>query len=156
MRMTSGGHDSKLVLLIEDDADDERLTRLALRRNNIMNEIVVACDGQEALDYLTGSGHYENRDTSILPSVIFIDLNIPKVSGLDVLRHIRSHEATRRIPVIILTGSNDPKAMEESYLAGANSYVVKPTDPADLSDTVLQLGMYWLLLNRTVPERQRA
>lgn len=150
------GHESKLVLLIEDDADDERLTRLALRRNNIMNEIVVACDGQEALDYLTGSGAYAVRGRPSVPSVIFIDLNIPKVSGLDVLKHIRANEATRRTPVIVLTGTDDQAAMEACYQAGANSFVVKPSDPADLSDVVLQLGMYWLLLNKTVPDRVRA
>ncbi|MFZ4507185.1 MAG: response regulator [Fimbriimonas sp.] len=156
MRIGSIGHDSKLVLLIEDNEDDERLMRMALRRQNIINEIVVAYDGQEALDYLDGDGAHTGRDTSVLPMVIFVDLKIPKVSGVEVIRRLRANPKTRRIPVIVLTGMSDPESIAECYEAGANSYVVKPTDAGDFSDMVLQLGMYWLLLNRPSPDRVTA
>ena len=150
------GHDSKLILLIEDNEDDQRLTLRALRRNNIMNEVVVACDGQEAVDYLFGTGSFSGRDLSVMPAVVVLDLNLPGLSGLEVLERIRNTEATRRIPVVVLTSSQDENQIEAAYSRGANSYVQKPNDPSDFSEMVLQMAMYWLLLNRTMPERMLA
>jgi CheY-like chemotaxis protein len=148
--------DSKLILLIEDNVDDERLTLRALRKNNIMNEVVVACDGQEAVDYLFGTGSFSGRDMSVMPAVVILDLKLPRVSGLDVLRRIRQDPSTQHIPVVVLTASEDEKQIEESYSLGANSFIQKPTDSAEFSEMVLQLAMYWLLLNRTTPERMLA
>ena len=147
--------ENKLILLIEDNVDDERLTLRALRRNNIMNEVVVACDGQEAIDYLFASGKYEGRDTSDHPAVVVLDLHLPRMSGLEVLRRIRASEETKRIPIVVLTSSEDETEIENCYASGANSYIRKPTDPGEYSEMVLQLAMYWLLLNRTAPEKLR-
>jgi two-component system, response regulator len=149
----SPGLDSKLILLIEDNIDDERLTLRALRKNNIMNEVVVACDGQEAIDYLFGSGAFSGRDMTVMPAVVVLDLKLPKLSGLEVLRRIRGEGPTRRIPVVVLTSSEDEVQIEESYALGANSFIKKPTDPTDFSEMILQVAMYWLLLNRVAPER---
>lgn len=149
---SASGSESKLILLIEDNTDDERLTLRALRRNNIMNEVVVACDGQEAIDYLFGSGSFSGRDMSSMPAVVILDLKLPRLSGLEVLSRIRGDERTRRLPVVVLTSSEDSRQIEESYAAGANSFIRKPTDPAEFSEMVLQVAMYWLLLNRTMPE----
>jgi two-component system, response regulator len=142
---------SKLVLLIEDNVDDERLTLRALRKNNIMNEVVVAVDGEEALDYLFGSGKYAGRDLSVMPAVVILDLKLPKLSGLEVLKRIRTNDSTRLLPVVVLTASDDRQQIMESYTLGVNSFIKKPTDPSEFSEMVLQLGMYWLLLNRTPP-----
>lgn len=152
----NSGHESKLILLIEDNEDDQRLTLRALRRNNIMNEVVVACDGQEAVDYLFGTGSFSGRDLSVMPAVVVLDLNLPGLSGLEVLKRIRATAETRRIPVVVLTASEDENQIEESYAMGANSFVQKPHDPSDFSEMVLQMAMYWLLLNRTMPERMLA
>ncbi len=149
----TGGLDSKLILLIEDNIDDERLTLRALRKNNIMNEVVVACDGQEAVDYLFGTGSFAGRDMSVMPAVIILDLKLPRLSGLDVLKMIRADERTRRLPVVVLTSSDDETQVEETYAHGANSFIRKPTDPSEFSEMVLQVAMYWLLLNRMTPER---
>lgn len=148
--------DSKLILLIEDNVDDERLTLRALRRNNIMNEVVVACDGQEAIDYLFGTGSFSGRDLSVMPAVVILDLKLPRLSGLEVLKRIRTVPATMRLPVVVLTSSEDVNQIEESYALGANSFIQKPTDPTEFSEMVLQVAMYWLLLNRTTPERMLA
>ena len=156
MAMSSSGHESKLILLIEDNIDDERLTLRALRRNNIMNEVVVACDGQEALDYLFGTGSFQGRDLSVMPAVVVLDLKLPRLSGLEVLQRIRDNQATQRLPVVVLTSSEDESQIEEAYRLGANSFIQKPTDPSDYSEMVLQVAMYWLLLNRTTPERMLA
>ena len=150
---SSSGHESKLILLIEDNIDDERLTLRALRRNNIMNEVVVACDGQEAVDYLFGTGTFAGRDLSVMPAVVVLDLKLPRLSGLEVLSKIRETAETRRLPVVVLTSSEDETQIEEAYKLGANSFIQKPTDPSEYSEMVLQLAMYWLLLNRTTPER---
>lgn len=150
---TTPGTESKLILLIEDNIDDERLTLRALRKNNIMNEVVIAGDGQQALDYLFGTGEYSGRDVSIMPAVIILDLKLPKLSGLEVLKRIRESERTRRIPVVVLTASDDMAQVEASYQIGANSFIRKPTDPSEFSEMVLNVAMYWLLLNRTMPER---
>ena len=121
-----------------------------------MNEVVVACDGQEAVDYLFCTGSFTGRDMSIMPAVVILDLYLPRVSGLDVLKRIREDSRTRRIPVVVLTSSDDEKHIEESYALGANSFIQKPQDTSDFSEMVLQLAMYWLLLNRTTPERMLA
>lgn len=149
----SPGSESKLILLIEDNIDDERLTLRALRKNNIMNEVVVACDGQEAIDYLYGTGSFSGRDMTVMPAFVILDLKLPKLSGLEVLRRIRSESHTRRLPVVVLTASEEPSQIEESYALGANSFIKKPTDPTDFSEMILQVAMYWLLLNRVAPER---
>lgn len=149
----SPGSESKLILLIEDNIDDERLTLRALRKNNIMNEVVVACDGQEAIDYLFGSGSFSGRDMSVMPAVVILDLKLPKLSGLEVLKRIRGEIQTRRLPVVVLTSSEDEQQIEESYALGANSFIKKPTDPTDFSEMILQVAMYWLLLNRVAPDR---
>ena len=157
MSKSSGaGFDSKLSLLIEDNIDDERLTLRALRRNNVMNEVVVACDGQEAIDYLFGTGSFAGRDMAVMPAVVILDLKLPRLSGLDVLRRIRTDDRTKRLPVVVLTSSDDESQIEESYALGANSFIQKPTDPSEYSEMVLQVAMYWLLLNRTTPERMLA
>jgi CheY-like chemotaxis protein len=148
-RISAQDYQNKLVLLIEDNTDDERLTLRALRKNNVMNEVVVACDGQEAVDFVTASGKFAGRDTSLLPSVVILDLKIPKLDGLSVLREIRENEATRYVPVIALTASEDEDKIRSAYAARVNSFVKKPTDPDQYSETILNTVMYWLLLNRT-------
>jgi len=150
------GSESKLILLIEDNIDDERLTLRALRRNNIMNEVVVACDGQEAIDYLFGTGSFTGRDLSVMPAVVILDLKLPRLSGLEVLKRIRETEVTKRLPVVVLTASDDESQIEAAYKLGANSFIQKPTDPSEFSEMILQTAMYWLLLNRTTPERMLA
>ena len=139
----------KVILLVEDNADDEILTLRALKVNNIANEVVVARDGAGALDYLFGTGPHSGRDTSVRPQVVLLDLNLPKIAGLDVLRRIRSEESTRMLPVVVLTTSNEEKDLVDGYSLGANSYVRKPVDFAQFSEAVRQLGMYWLVLNTT-------
>ncbi len=144
---------TKVVLLIEDNPDDKRLTLRALRKNNIMNEVVVAYDGQEALDYLFAQGKFSDRDSQLTPSLIILDLKLPGLSGMDVLKRIRTDSATSGIPIVVLTGSDEPSMIESAYRAGANSYIVKPTGSADYSDMVLHIGMYWLLVNEAPPMR---
>ena len=145
------GMESKVVLLIEDNADDERLTLRALRRNNIMNEVVVAVDGETALKHLHGDEGATER-----PALILLDLRLPGLSGFDVLQKIREHPKTRLIPIVVLTANRDPDAIVKAYEAGANSYLVKPTDPVEYSEVVLQIGMYWLLLNEVAGQKTRA
>ncbi len=139
----------KVILLVEDDPDDELLTRRALERNNICNELVVARDGEQALDYLFGTGSYEGRDTSVMPQVILLDLGLPKVDGLEVLERVRSDERTRRLPVVVLTSSEEEQDRVESYVRGANSFVRKPVDFVEFAVAVQSLGMYWFVLNET-------
>lgn len=145
------GSDKKVILLIEDNIDDERLTLRALRKNNIINEVVVAYDGQEGLDFLFGEGTFKGRDQSLMPALIVLDLTLPKLSGIEVLKRIRESAATRCIPVVVLTSDEDPGKVSQCYDLGANSFIRKPTDPSDFSEMVLQVAMYWLLLNRTAP-----
>jgi two-component system, response regulator len=140
------------ILLVEDNPDDELLTRRALKKNNICNEVVVAHDGAEALEYLFGTGRYEGRDPEDTPQVILLDLALPKVDGLEVLKRIRSEERTRRLPTVILTSSEDEEALVKGYELGANSYVRKPVDVAQFREAVRELGMYWVVLNET-PQR---
>lgn len=149
----TSSQDKKVILLIEDNVDDERLTLRALRKNNIMNEVVVAYDGQEAVDYLFGS---PAQPAQAEPAFVILDLGIPKVSGLDVLREIRSHDVTRRLPVVVLTSSTDHEDVRTAYRSGANSFIRKPTDPREFSETILQVALYWLLLNQSAVDRRYA
>lgn len=142
------------ILLVEDNPDDEALTLRALKKNNIANEVVVARDGAEALDYLFGTGQYAGRDMSVMPHVVLLDLNLPRVGGLDVLRKIRTEERTRLLAVVVLTSSKEDEDLIRSYSLGANSYVRKPVDFAQFSEAVKTLGLYWLLLNETAPPQR--
>lgn len=136
-------------MLIEDNPDDELLTRRALKKNNICNEVVVARDGVEALDYLFGTGTHEGRDLGEMPQVVLLDLKLPKVDGLEVLRRVRADERTRLLPVVILTSSKEQQDLVDGYGCGANSYIRKPVDFAQFVEAVRQLGLYWLILNET-------
>ena len=137
----------KTILLVEDNPDDVKLTLRALNKSNILNEVVVAQDGVEALDYLFGTGKFEGRDTRILPQMILLDLKMPRMDGLEVLHRIREDERTKVLPVVILTTSSEDKDRLESYKLGANSYVRKPVDFNQFVEAVRQLGLYWLVLN---------
>jgi two-component system response regulator len=139
----------KSILLVEDNLDDEALTRRALKKNNISNEVVVARDGAEALDYLFGTGKYEGRDLSDMPQLVLLDLKLPKVDGLEVLRRMRADERTRLLPVVILTSSREQQDLVDGYGYGANSYIRKPVDFGQFVEAVRQLGLYWLVLNET-------
>jgi two-component system response regulator len=142
-----------MILLVEDNPDDEALTLRAFRKNNIGNEIVVAHDGEEALEYLFRRGKYAERDPHKLPEVILLDLKLPKVDGLEVLRQIRTNQDTRLLPVVILTSSKEEQDLIEGYSQGANSYVRKPVDFNKFIEAVRQLGLYWLVLNETPPRK---
>jgi two-component system response regulator len=144
-----------MILLIEDNSDDEALTIRALERNNIGNKMVVARDGVEALDFLFGTGAYAERDLSVMPQLILLDLKLPKLDGLEVLRRIRGDESTRLLPVVVLTSSNEEQDRITSYGLGANSYVRKPVDFNEFVAGVRQLGLYWLILNEAPPVRTR-
>jgi len=138
---------AKVILLIEDNASDIALTERALSRNNITNELVVAQDGQEGLDYLFGAGAHAGRDTGVLPVLILLDLKLPRVDGLEVLRRIRADARTRRVPVVILTSSREEQDIAAGYDLGVNSYIRKPVDFHQFSETIRQLGLYWLVIN---------
>ena len=137
----------KYILLVEDNPDDQTLTVRALKKANILNEIVVANNGEEALDYLFGTGVYADRDLSIMPEVILLDLRMPKIDGLEVLKRIRANERTKFLPVVILTSSLEERDLVESYKLGANSYIQKPVDFVEFAESVRTLGVYWLALN---------
>jgi CheY-like chemotaxis protein len=143
------------ILLVEDNPDDEALTLRAFRKNNVTNEVVVARDGAEALDYLFGTGTYANRDVTVLPQVVILDLKLPKIDGLEVLRRLRAAPQTKLLPVVILTSSNEERDRLQGYGLGANSYVRKPVDFAEFVDAVRQLGLYWLLLNERPPSLRK-
>ncbi len=138
---------TKTILLVEDNPDDVKLTLRALKKSNIYNEMVVAEDGVEALDYLFGSGKYAGRNTDMKPQLILLDLKMPKMDGLEVLHKIRADERTKLLPVVILTTSNEDRDRIESYKLGANSYIRKPVDFNQFAEAVKQLGLYWLVLN---------
>jgi two-component system, response regulator len=138
---------SKTILLAEDNPDDVKLTLRALQKNNILNEVIVAEDGVEALDYLFGTGKFAGRDAGLLPQVVLLDLKMPRIDGLEVLQRIRADERTKLLPVVVLTTSSEDKDRVESYKLGANSYVRKPVDFNQFADAVRQLGLYWLVLN---------
>jgi CheY-like chemotaxis protein len=142
---------TKTILLIEDNPSDIDLTKRALEKGRILNELVVVSDGQEALDYLYGNGAYKGRKTSDLPTLTLLDLKLPKVSGLDVLRTIRGEACTRRLPVVILTSSREEQDMAASYDLGVNSYIRKPVNFEHFVRSVAQLGLYWLVLNEEPP-----
>ena len=144
----------KAILLVEDNANDEYLTLRALKKHNVANEVVVARDGVEALDYLFGTGAHAGRDVRELPLVVLLDLKLPKVDGLEVLRRVRADERTRLLPVVILTSSNEERDVIHGYELGTNSYVQKPVDFAAFMDAVGQLGLYWLMLNQPVPTQK--
>ncbi|MCR4321276.1 MAG: response regulator [Candidatus Brocadiaceae bacterium] len=137
----------KYILLVEDNPDDQALTVRALKKANILNEIVLANNGEEALDYLFGTGAYAGRDLSIMPEVILLDLRMPKIDGLEVLKRIRADERTKFLPVVILTSSMEERDLVESYKLGANSYIQKPVDFVEFAEAVQTLGVYWLVLN---------
>jgi two-component system response regulator len=141
----------RIILLVEDNANDEALTLRALRKANILNQVVVVRDGAEAIDYLHAKGRFAGRDVTDVPQVVLLDLNLPKVGGHDVLRVIRADARTRLIPVVVLTSSKQERDLIEGYNLGANSYVVKPVDFPQFSAAVAQLGLYWLLLNERPP-----
>jgi len=138
----------KIILLVEDNEDDALLTVRALNRNNILNDVVIARDGAEALDFLFCTGAHAQRDRAVMPQVVLLDLNLPKVNGLQVLERIRKDERTRLLPVVVLTTSNEEVDMIKSYALGANSYIRKPVNFEQFTEAVRQLGMYWLVLNQ--------
>ena len=141
----------KIIMLVEDNPDDEALTLRALRKNNIQNEVMVAHDGVEALDYLFGTGTYVTRDARIKPVVVLLDLKLPKIDGLEVLRRLRADERTKFIPVVVLTSSKEEQDLINSYSFGCNSYIRKPVDFVQFVEAVRQLGLYWLILNEAPP-----
>jgi len=141
----------KVILLVEDNENDETLMVQALKKNHITNEIVVARDGEEALNYLFGRGPYVSRDVSLQPQVIFLDLNLPKINGHEVLKRLRADPRSQRIPVVVLTTSDEENDILSSYSLGANSYVRKPLEFQQLIVAVQQLGLYWLIINQTSP-----
>ncbi len=137
----------KRILLVEDNPDDEALTIRALKANNLRNEIVVARDGAEAVDFLFGTGAYAERDTTNQPELVLLDLNLPKLNGLEVLKKIRSDNRTQLLPVVVLTTSDEYRDRVDSYRFGANSYIGKSLNFEEFSESVRQLGLYWLSLN---------
>ena len=141
----------KTILLVEDNADDEELTIRALRKNNVANNLVVARDGVEALDFLFGTGAYSGRNTAVLPGLVLLDLKLPKIDGLEVLRRIRADERTRRMPVTVLTSSREEQDLIKCYDLSANSYIRKPVEFDQFTEAVRQLGLYWLILNEVSP-----
>ena len=141
----------KVILLVEDNPSDIGLTKRAFEKNRIQNKLVVAEDGQEALDYLFGAGAYAGRDTSEMPAVVLMDLKLPKVDGLEALRRIRAHDLTKRLPVVILTSSREDQDVAMSYDLGANSYIRKPVDFQQFAEAVRTLDLYWVVLNEPPP-----
>ena len=146
---------SKIILLVEDNPSDVGLTQRALAKSRVSNELVVAEDGQEALDYLFGAGAYAGREVTELPALVLLDLKLPRVDGLEVLRQIRADERTRRLPVVILTTSKEEQDVAQSYDLGANSYIRKPVDFTQFAQAVEHLGLYWLVLNESAPPKVR-
>jgi CheY-like chemotaxis protein len=141
----------RYILLVEDNPDDEELTLLSLRKNNLAHEIVVVRDGVEAIEFLFGNGQYAGRDLSRTPTVILLDLKLPKLDGLGVLKRLRADERTRMLPVVVLTSSSQDADVIASYNLGANSYVRKPVEFGSFVEAVSNLGLYWVLLNRPPP-----
>ena len=148
--------DKKIILLVEDNTDDEVLTIHALKESNVSNEVVVARDGVEALDYLFGEGSYSGRDTSVMPELTLLDLKLPKIDGLEVLRRIRADKRTKLLPVVILTSSKEERDLIRGYNLGANSYIRKPVDFVQFRKAVQHLGLYWLVLNVAPPKVEMA
>ncbi|MBI3831761.1 MAG: response regulator [Planctomycetes bacterium] len=146
----------KIILLVEDNPDDEVLSLRAFKKNNVTNEVIVVRDGQEALDYLFCAGAHAHRDTSIQPTVILLDLNLPKIDGLEVLRRIRADNRTRLLPVVILTSSKEEQDLLRGYGLGANSYIRKPVNFNEFVEAVGKLQLYWTLLNEPPPHTANA
>ena len=146
---------SGVILLVEDNADDVELTLIAFKQHKLVSDIIVAKDGEEALDYLFATGMHAGRDPQLLPEVVLLDLNLPKIDGLGVLRRMRTDDRTRRIPVVILTSSKEEEDILRSYDLGANSFVQKPVDFAAFIDAAHHLGVYWLVLNESPPAGTR-
>jgi two-component system response regulator len=153
--MAKSQKDSRFILLVEDNPDDELLTIKALKESKIKNEVVVAHDGVEALDFLYGTGTHKGRDVRIVPDVILLDLKLPRIDGLEVLRRIRADERTKILPVVILTSSREEQDVMNGYRLGANSYIRKPVDFDNFSEAIRHLGLYWLVLNEN-PNRIRS
>jgi two-component system, response regulator len=149
------GEKPSMILLVEDNEDDELLTLRALTRNNIKNEVVVARNGADALDFLFGTGAHAGRDLSVMPEVTLLDLKLPKVSGLEVLRALRANDLTKLLPVVVLTSSLEEQDLIRSYGFGAHSYVRKPVDFNQFTEAVRHLGLYWLILNEKPPMPRR-
>jgi two-component system response regulator len=145
--------DKRVILLVEDNPDDVELTMRALKKNNIVNEVVVVYDGVEALDYLFGTGKYGGRDTVVLPELVLLDLKLPRIDGLEVLKRLREDERTKLIPVVILTSSKEESDLIAGYELGANSYIRKPIKFDEFVKVVGELGLYWLVLNEPPPRR---
>jgi two-component system response regulator len=145
---------TKVILLVEDNESDELLTLRAFKRSNILNEIVVARDGSEALDYIFGKGVHAGRDASVLPALVLLDLNLPKIDGMGVLRAIRADARTGLLPVVVLTSSKEDEDVVKSYELGANAYVRKPVDFVQFSEAARTLGLFWLVLNEPPPVRR--
>ena len=142
----------RVILLVEDNPDDEALTIRAMKKNNILNDIMVVRDGVEALDYLFGRGKFAGRNVTEAPQVILLDLNLPKIGGLEVLRQIRNDDRTHLFPVVVLTSSREERDLVKSYKLGANSYIRKPVDFDQFTEAIRQLGLYWLVLNE-IPDQ---
>jgi two-component system response regulator len=142
---------NRMLLLVEDNPTDEKLTIRAFKKSGVPIEIVVVRDGAEALDYLFATGKYQARDPSVLPSVVMLDLKLPRIDGLEVLRRIRANEGTRSLPVVILTSSKENEDLVRGYALGANAYVRKPVDYAEFAEAAKTLGLFWLVLNEPVP-----
>ncbi len=144
--------DRTTILLIEDNPDDVELTLHAFQKNHMANDVVVASDGAEGLDYLFGTGKYAGRDAEEFPALILLDLQLPKIGGLEVLRRVREDERTKRIPVVIMTTSDEEEDIVNGYNGGANSYLRKPVDFTEFMNAVKQLEMYWMVLNTPPPK----
>jgi len=142
---------SKVILLVEDNPDDVALTKRALEKSHVANKLVVAEDGEEALDYLFGTGTFDGRDVSVMPTLILLDLKLPKIDGREVLKKIRSDVRTKRLPIVVLTSSNERDDVQTCYDFGVNSYIRKPVDFIQFSEAIKHLGLYWLVINEPPP-----
>jgi two-component system response regulator len=147
---------NKIILLVEDNATDEKLTVLAFKKCGVSNEVVVVRDGAAALDYIFATGQHAGRDAGLLPTIVLLDLKLPRIDGLEVLRRIRADERTRRLPVIVLTSSRQDEDVLQSYALGANAYVRKPVEFAAFVEAAKTLGLFWLLMNEPPPPPPRS